>query len=92
MIISLTVCSDKLILISSCPDALAIAVTKLVLPTPGDPSSKIGLGSCRPRNTRTAFWDVVGAFSAYLVSRFSGMRHGPENDENQYNIHQQADC
>lgn len=60
----LTVCSDRLILTTWWPDALASAVTRLVFPTPGDPSRRIGHKSCNPRKRRWIFMDVVGASSA----------------------------
>jgi len=54
-----TVCSDKLILISSLPTFRAIAATRLVFPHPGDPSSKIGRSSWRALKHLIAFWDEV---------------------------------
>lgn len=46
MILSLlTVSSERLILVIECPAIRATATTKLVFPTPGAPSSKIGLGN-----------------------------------------------
>ena len=38
----LTVCSERLILINSWPEALAMAPTRLVFPTPGEPSKRMG--------------------------------------------------
>lgn len=38
----LTVCSERLILINSWPEALAMAPTRLVFPTPGEPSRRMG--------------------------------------------------
>lgn len=74
---TLTVCSDRLILISSWPDALAMAPTRLVFPTPGEPSRRIGRGSWRARNTRWAFWEVVGELRVYVLANFSGGGSGP---------------
>ena len=64
----LTVCSDRLMRTSSFPVALAMAATRLVFPTPGDPSSRRGRGSCRPRSTLWALTQVVGAWREYLAS------------------------
>jgi hypothetical protein len=50
-----------LILVSWYPAAFASAVTRLVFPTPGLPSKRIGLVSCSPLNTRDTFKLVVGA-------------------------------
>ncbi|RMX54549.1 hypothetical protein pdam_00004564 [Pocillopora damicornis] len=62
------ICSERLILINSWPDALAMAWTRLVLPTPGDPSNKMGRGypqhcisssscsTCLFRNSRQAWY------------------------------------
>ncbi|EOA83506.1 uncharacterized protein SETTUDRAFT_95224, partial [Exserohilum turcica Et28A] len=61
-----SVCSDKLRRVNGFPMAFASAVTSVVLPTPGFPSSKIGLGNCRARTTRMALERVVGASSAKL--------------------------
>ncbi|EGW30735.1 uncharacterized protein SPAPADRAFT_141939 [Spathaspora passalidarum NRRL Y-27907] len=56
-----SVCSDKLIRTKGLPVALANAVTKSVLPTPGLPSNKIGLWTCMARITLMALDAVVGA-------------------------------
>lgn len=60
----LTVCSDKLIRTSVLPEALAKAPTKLVLPTPGEPSSRMGLFSFVALKSLWAFIAVVPALSA----------------------------
>lgn len=60
----LTVCSDKLIRTRVLPEALANAPTKLVLPTPGEPSRRIGLFSFVALKSRWAFIAVVPALSA----------------------------
>eukprot|EP01136_Pigoraptor_vietnamica_P011881 Opistho-1_new@51227 len=46
------------------PAAAASAVTRLVLPTPGEPSRRMGRRSCMPRRTRCRLRHVVGACSA----------------------------
>ena len=61
---AMSVCSDKLMRTRRCPDALANALIKLVLPTPGLPSSNTGWGSCSARNTRMRLRLVVGAVMA----------------------------
>jgi len=58
---TLTVWSDTLILVSRYPAAFASAVTRLVFPTPGLPSKRIGLVNWSPLNTRDTFKLVVGA-------------------------------
>jgi hypothetical protein len=60
---TLTVWSDTLILVSRNPAAFASAATRLVFPTPGLPSNRIGLFNWSPLNTRIAFKPVVGAKS-----------------------------
>ncbi len=60
----MSVCSDKLMRTTLWPDALAMAMQSEVLPTPGLPSSRMGLCSCRPRSTRMTFLAVVGACRA----------------------------
>lgn len=59
-----TVCSDRLIRTRRFPEALASAATKLVLPTPGEPSSKTGLCSFRALRSRWALTAVVPAAMA----------------------------
>ena len=49
-----------------CPADLAIAETRLVFPTPGEPSSSNARGSCSPLSNLWAFTHVVGAVRAYL--------------------------
>lgn len=61
---SLTVCSDRLILTSWFPEALASAATRLVFPTPGEPSSSTGLCSFRARKSLWAFMAAVPAVRA----------------------------
>ena len=56
-----SVCSDKLIRTKGFPVALANAVIKLVLPTPGLPSNNIGFLTCIALITLMAFAAVVGA-------------------------------
>ncbi len=56
-----SVCSDKLIRVKSFPVALASADIKLVLPTPGLPSKRIGLFTCIALTTRIVLAAVVGA-------------------------------
>ncbi|KAB8242217.1 hypothetical protein BDV35DRAFT_384258 [Aspergillus flavus] len=56
-----SVCSERLIRVRGFPSALARAVTSVVLPTPGLPSSRIGLESCKPRAILTELAIVVGA-------------------------------
>ena len=58
---AMSVCSDRLMRTSGCPIACATAVISDVLPTPGEPSSRIGLCSCSARSTRFRFEHVVGA-------------------------------
>eukprot|EP00982_Pelagococcus_subviridis_P002018 15649-Pelagococcus_subviridis.AAC.2 len=60
----MSVCSLKLTRTSSCPDAFASAAMSDVLPTPGEPSSKIGFVSCIARRTRAALRRVDGAVSS----------------------------
>lgn len=60
----LTVCSDKLIRTSVLPEALAKAPTKLVLPTPGEPSRRMGLFNFVALKSLWAFMAVVPALSA----------------------------
>lgn len=60
----LTVCSDKLTRTSVLPEALAKARTRLVLPTPGEPSSRMGLLSFVALKSRWAFMAVVPALNA----------------------------
>jgi hypothetical protein len=50
-----------LILVRWNPAAFANAATRLVFPTPGLPSNRIGLFNWSPLNTRDAFKPVVGA-------------------------------
>ena len=52
--IYLTVCSERLILTNECPLARARAATRLVLPTPGAPSSNSGLPNCMALNNLKA--------------------------------------
>ncbi|EMD85847.1 hypothetical protein COCC4DRAFT_61504 [Bipolaris maydis ATCC 48331] len=59
-----SVCSDKLSRVNGLPIAFARAVTSVVLPTPGFPSSNIGFGNWSARTTRIALDCVVGASSA----------------------------
>lgn len=56
-----TVCSERLILMSWFPEALASAATRLVLPTPGEPSSRMGLWSFSARKILMVFTAVVPA-------------------------------
>lgn len=56
-----TVCSDKFILTRWFPEAFASADTRLVFPTPGDPSSRTGLWSFNARKSLRAFIAVVPA-------------------------------
>lgn len=44
----MSVCSERLMRTTLWPDALAIAMQSEVLPTPGLPSRRMGLRSCRP--------------------------------------------
>lgn len=60
----LTVCSDKLIRTRVFPEAFANAATKLVLPTPGEPSRRMGLFSLAALKSLWAFIAVVPALSA----------------------------
>mmetsp|Transcript_31942 Transcript_31942/g.53420 ORF Transcript_31942/g.53420 Transcript_31942/m.53420 type:complete len:203 (-) Transcript_31942:182-790(-) len=57
----MSVCSERLIRTSLWPEAAASAETKLVLPTPGEPSRRIGFFNCMALNTRKTLRDVVGA-------------------------------
>ena len=50
---AMSVCSERLMRTRLCPEALASAEMRLVLPTPGLPSSKMDWGSCSARITRT---------------------------------------
>ena len=63
---TLTVWSDTLILVSWYPAAFASAMTRLVFPTPGLPSKRIGLVNWSPLNTRDTFKLVVGAKNVKL--------------------------
>lgn len=56
-----TVCSDRLILTRGFPEAFASAATKLVFPTPGEPSSRTGLCSFKALRSLWAFIAVVPA-------------------------------
>ena len=60
----------------TCPLAWAIAVTRLVLPTPGDPSMSRGLPNCIPRSNLKAFLQGPGADSEYVCSGWQPC--GPE--------------
>jgi len=55
----LTVSSERLILVIKLQEALARAITRLVLPTPGDPSKRIGRDNCKPLSKCNAFRFVV---------------------------------
>lgn len=63
-ILSITVCSDRLILTRWFPEAFASAATRLVFPTPGEPSSSTGLCSFNARRSLWAFTAVVPAAMA----------------------------
>ena len=60
----MSVCSLRLMRTRLCPAALASADTRLVLPTPGEPSRRMGLGSCIARRRRAALRRVDGAESS----------------------------
>jgi hypothetical protein len=60
----MSVCSLRLMRTSLCPAALARAATRLVFPTPGEPSNKIGLASCIARRRRAVLRRVEGAESS----------------------------
>ena len=47
-----SLCSDKFMRVSVCPVRFASCVIRELLPTPGAPSSSIGLGDCIARNIR----------------------------------------
>lgn len=61
-----TVCSERLILVNGCPENLASAVTRLVLPTPGEPSRRMGRVNCMARTNRKQFSDVVFDVNEYV--------------------------
>lgn len=87
----LTVASDRLILTTLCPEARANAITRLVLPTPGLPSSKRALlGSWRARSRRQRL--VAGVLAARLngsgacvLSRHAGETTGPSDGRERAN-------
>ena len=57
-----SLCSDRLMLTSPLPLALASASTSDVMPTPGLPSMRMGLAPCcMPRSTRSRLQRAVGA-------------------------------
>ena len=57
-----SLCSDRLMVTSLLPLALASASTSDVLPTPGLPSMRMGLAPCcMPRSTRSRLQRAVGA-------------------------------
>ena len=64
----MSVCSLRLTRVRRCPAAFARALIKEVLPTPGEPSSRIGFGNCIARNTRAALRFAEGAFSSNCAS------------------------
>ena len=64
----MSVCSLRLTRVRRCPAAFARALIKEVLPTPGEPSSKMGFGNCIARNTRAALRFAEGAFSSNCAS------------------------
>ena len=76
----MSVCSLRLTRVKRCPAALANALIRDVFPTPGEPSSKMGLVSCMARSTRAAFRRAEGAvssnsaFTAPTASRGSAPR------------------
>ena len=55
----MSVCSDKLIRTRRWPATFASAAMSVVLPTPGEPSSITGFGTCIARSTRSRFPAVV---------------------------------
>ena len=57
----LTVCSERFILVIPWWHVLARAETKLVLPTPGEPSKSTGRESCMARMSFIVLTEVVGA-------------------------------
>ena len=56
---TLTVSSERLILVMELQEAFARAITRLVFPTPGDPSRRIGRDNCKPLSKCNAFRLVV---------------------------------
>lgn len=66
-----TVCSDKLIRTKPCPVTFAKVLTRLVFPTPGLPSSKIGLGNCIARSIFATLAFGVAACKTYWDSQSS---------------------
>jgi len=66
---TLTVCSERFILTTLCPLAWPNAITRLVLPTPGVPSNKIGLYSCKALNNRRALHFGPVADNEYLSGK-----------------------
>ncbi|KAH3671434.1 hypothetical protein WICMUC_004614 [Wickerhamomyces mucosus] len=71
-----SVCSDRLIRVSAFPVAFARADTKLVLPTPGLPSNRIGFLTCIALTTRMALAAVVGALKLKLSFKSSELLTG----------------
>ena len=58
---AMSVCSERLMRTMGCPITCAIAMMRDVLPTPGEPSRRMGLCSCSARSTRLRLEHVVGA-------------------------------
>ena len=63
-----------------CPAILATATTKLVFPTPGAPSNKIGLGNWSPRSRWMQFLFVVVVLKLYCSSGQS-VPSSPDNNK-----------
>lgn len=61
--------------------AAARAATRLVLPTPGLPSSSTAFLSCRARSTRSALLAVVGALKSKGAA-LGGVGWGPRSTKN----------
>mmetsp|Transcript_9794 Transcript_9794/g.44613 ORF Transcript_9794/g.44613 Transcript_9794/m.44613 type:complete len:203 (+) Transcript_9794:10057-10665(+) len=71
----MSVCSLRLMRTRLWPAAFASADIRLVLPTPGEPSRRIGFGSCIARRTLAALRRVDGAESSKPI--VSGGGAGP---------------
>ena len=73
----MSVCSLRLMRTSAWPDARAKAAIRLVFPTPGEPSSKIGFVSCIARSARAALRRAEGAEKEKASAETPSFPRGP---------------